>query len=126
MSVFAIYNLDSGEIVRQVACPTIALAHMQAGSNEAVYIGDARDDLHWIDPQTGERQDRLPIEPTVSTATGEATLSGLPDDTEVRCEGQAETVSGSIAIEFDLPGTYTITLRCPPRYLDTEIEVEIP
>ena len=74
----------------------------------------------------GEIKQRSELSPSVSTSTGQATLSNLPDGTVVRCLGESETSTGTTTIEADEPGTYSIQLDPPVTHKPKTIEVDIP
>jgi len=123
---FCSYN-ESGEITKVFSGLSEPTVQKNVEPSDYLYVGAAIPHIHWINPTTGERQDRQEMTPSVTTSAGEATLSGLPDPCEVRCLGETEEVTGgTITIEVDEPGTYTVELRSRPQYFDHTLEVEIP
>lgn len=126
---FYVYDA-AGKIRRWGACPASMVA-AQAGAGEFVRIGAANDALQYVDmadPDNPLVRDKPPIP---YTRTGNS-LSGLPNPTlvKVRMEGtplkgEITVTDGALSVAADLPGRYVLTLISNPRYLETEITLDL-
>jgi len=127
MSHFVVYNLESGAILRTGNAPE-NMIDLQPKGNEAVLKQSAKDDIHYVDlsSDTPVIRERSPIRPSVSTQTGEVTLSELPDPCTVSWgEQSAQATGGTATVQFDEPGTYALMLEAGAAYQSTKIEVAI-
>ena len=126
MPSFFEYNAD-GAIVVEWTCPDSMIERQVSAGNSYLRSNGKSGESHYVDLNGPSIVERASIDPSVSTSSGEATLSGLPDPTTVKWSGQqAEATGGEATVQVDEPGTYTLTLEAGVEYLDTEIKVEIP
>lgn len=101
----------TGEILRIGSAPIDAILQ-QASDGELAMIGAADQMTQYVDLTTGVVIDKTSIVPVVNGLV----LSGLPDPCTVSAEGEsAEILGGSITLEFDVPGTYYVTIEALHR-----------
>jgi len=120
----AIYDLSTGEIRATLVGDSSDIeAHL--APDEGVYAGDARDDEHWIDPDTGERRDCTDIVPTVIDVPGQVTISGLPAGAIAVINSEIiEIEGGELVLVSDVPAVLDVRFRAP-RHFDHRMEVSI-
>mgnify|MGYP006421436059 CR=1 FL=1 len=128
MKRYLFYQSTTGSIDKVVETSSSIDEKLESSQDAIVdETGNANDETHYVDLSGPSIAERQPIDPSVSTQTGEATLSGLPDPTTVSWQGQfAEATGGTAAVQFSEPGVYTLLLEASVAYQPTEIEVTIP
>lgn len=120
---YIIYNLATGEILRNVDCPE-SMLDIQVAAGEDSLVGQADDATRYV--QGGQAVDRpamsLIVGATAITADGvdEATISGIPEGAE--CEGLTIEADGLFIFTTDDPGDHVLTFRLFP-YLDAEVTI---
>ena len=128
----AIYDIQSGRIDRVVFGPKTQIQQQALDGESFLDItgNDAADDASWYVDLSGDEpglRQRAAMNPSVSTSTGQAEITNMPDPCEIHWKGQyAEATGGAATLTFDEPGTYTLTLRAEPAYLPHTLEVDIP
>ncbi|MEC8919237.1 MAG: hypothetical protein VX796_16705 [Pseudomonadota bacterium] len=120
MKRYALYT-DAGEI-----------ASIFTGSPESAALQGSRylecdegvsDTTHYI--REGSICEKARLDVVISVAGLVATLSGIPEGTTVRAQGQLFAVSGEVELEFDRLGRYPVHLMTPPEYVNVAVEVDI-
>lgn len=134
---YTVYNTTTGEIVRQVKCPSDS-ADLQAGDGEDLLDGGYNDLDYYIDlTQTSpELKPSMPgaINTTTIAADGvdAATITGLPTQSmngnsiavTAKVGRQRHNVTdGEVVFSTDTPGAYTIECSAP-TYLPAVFSVE--
>lgn len=129
MSAFTVYDEATGEILWTGNGPAALVGRQSPGKGRAVLAGDGDERSQYVDlsQDVPEVVDRMTMTPSVSTSPGQAEIANLPDPCEIRWGDQvAVATGGSATIQFDEPGTHTLTLRSEPQYLEHALEVGIP
>jgi hypothetical protein len=112
---------ENGRILRTGVAPG-QMVEIQAQSGEHVFAGVADQIRQYIDIAEAAVLDR----PTLTPIVDGLTISNLPNGCIASTEGQEFLViSGQINLEYELPGTYAVTLRAWP-WLDATVEVVQP
>lgn len=121
---YAVYDPATGEIFRAGTAPN---PQDQPNAGEALFLGPAADEIHYIDPATGERQNKRNMLPVWTIGTGTVTVSNLPV-CQVRVDRGAwfEVTDSTAEITVDVPGTYLIEIAAGPQVHPYVNEVEIP
>ncbi|WP_163557590.1 hypothetical protein [Halomonas sp. NO4] len=93
----------------------------------AVDVSSFDDTTHYVDLSGDEPvvKERESLDTTHTIAGLEVTFQALPSGTEIEVNRQTMIADGDDVIEFDLPGTYSISLAGPPAYRDEELEVTV-
>ena len=53
-------------------------------------------------------------------------LLDIPPGASIIVDGETHQIEGTmVELDFDVPGTYPVTLQCAPAYLDTTIEITV-
>jgi len=113
---YIIFN-DQGEILRTVSCPK-DMAVDQLSEGEWLLEGRWDDTKFYVENGSVVERPHFPI-----TIEG-STITGIPIPTTITIEGVSyEVTEGTLELEFDAPGSYTVSLRSFP-YLDTEVTIE--
>lgn len=118
---YAVYESD-GAIFGIVSQPLKAKAPKNA-IRIPCPVNDAR---YYVDVATKALHPKREVtaQPIVNGLT--VTLDGLPAGLVVMTNRQqATTDGGPLTIHYDLPGTYAISLRGHPHFIDTTLEVTI-
>ena len=118
---YAVYESD-GAIFGIVSQPLKAKAP-KSSIRITAPVDDAR---HYVDvaTKTLHAKRELNAQPVVSDLS--VTIPGLPAGLWVMTNRQqATTDGGPLTIHYDLPGTYAISLRGHPHFIDTTLEVTI-
>jgi len=120
------YDTATGAIIRSgQAAP--AMVDLQADDGEAVIRAEASDATHYVDLDTESVVERAAINPSVSTSTGQVTLSNLPDPCTIRWQKQSgEVTGGQATVTFDEPGQARLVIEREPTHVPHEITVTIP
>lgn len=127
MTAFTVYDTRSGAILRSGDAPESMHPAQTLGANEAVVAAPGDDVRQYVEIDSVTVVDRAAMNPSVSTSTGQAEITNLPDPCEILWGEQlAEAAGGSATVTFDEPGTYELVLRAEPQYLEHTLEVDIP
>jgi len=127
----AIYNEDTGAIIRIVDAPADHIT-LQVQEGEAYVVSaTATDEGHYFNTELTEIHSKmdLPIittnTPLIADGADEVIISGIPSGVQVQWpDGQTDIVTdGEIRFSVDLPGTYTFQFTAIP-YLDKEVTIE--
>ncbi|WP_062359640.1 hypothetical protein [Vreelandella aquamarina] len=119
---FAFYD-ENGEITMTLNAPSKKYALYQA--KEFVECDEeVTPATHYVAAQRAEAKAPLPIRHFVSSLS--VTFEELPEGIKVETNGM-ETVTDNepLVIEYDVPGTYTISFSGLVNYLDHELEVTV-
>lgn len=55
-----------------------------------------------------------------------ARIQAIPAGASIVVEGEEYPIEGSfVELGYDVPGTYTVTLKCEPRYHNLDIEITV-
>jgi hypothetical protein len=109
----AVYN-GAGEIVRVEVGPH---RYLKCGGN----VGD---ETHFV--ANGEVKEKTAFKYQVKKQKLKVVLQGLPLNAVVTVGGQSLQVdAAATVIEFDIPGTYTVTLNGLIGYLEEDLEVTV-
>lgn len=119
---FAFYD-ENGEITMTLDAPSKKYALYQA--KEFVECDEeVTPATHYVAAQRAEAKVPLPSRHFVSSLS--VTFEELPEGIKVETNGM-ETVTDNepLVIEYDVPGTYTISFSGHVRYLDHDLEVTV-
>lgn len=117
---FTVCSQD-GEVLRTGSAP-LNVIPMQGAVGETVFVGYVNQQAQYVDLTTTTVMQKQQITPTVNGLE----LSNLPSPCIVTVEDQrVEVTGGTIILEFDVPGEYSITLEAP-KHLQTIIQVTQP
>ncbi|WJZ48859.1 hypothetical protein [Halomonas phage vB_HmeY_H4907] len=105
----------------------------QVLSGSPLYIrvpndSDVLDTTHYVDVETETVLPKRPIEVVVEQGADplSITLTGVPSGVTLSTNGmETKTDDQPLVIEYDVPGTYTISFSGHVRYLDHELEVTV-
>ncbi len=89
---------------------------------------DVLDTTHYVDVETETVLPKQPLQFTVEQNDNSLsiTLTGLPAGVTVSSNSMETVTDGEpLVVEYDIPGTYTITLTGRVEYLDHETEVTV-
>lgn len=89
---------------------------------------DVLDTTHYVDVETETVLPKRPIEATVEQGADPLSIAlmGLPTGVTLSTNGISTVTTGDRqAIEYDIPGTYTISFSGLVNYLDHEMEVTV-
>ena len=110
-----------GRILRIGSCPA-EMVDLQSQPGEHAFAGTADQLRQYIDVEAAAVLDRPTIAPVVSGLT----ISNLPPGCIAITEEQEfPVVDGAITLDYELPGTYLVTLRAWP-WLDATVSVVQP
>ncbi len=132
MPNYSIYKTQSGEIVRQIACPA-ELIVLQVGVGEAVYPGFPDPAVYYVDAGVLREREVMPVSidklQVVANGIDTVTISGIPGVAERRLVRvnrvpyRLEAGDPVFELTTDMPGEYRVSVVSPP-YLDKEWIVE--
>jgi len=109
-----------GEVLRFGTAPGDSI-QAQAQPGEYAFMGIVGTD-QYVDLTTATVMQKQQITPTINGLE----LSNLPSPCIVTVEDQrVEVTGGTITLEFDVPGEYSVTLEAP-KHLQTIIQVTQP
>lgn len=116
---YTVYKIQTGKVVKVLYCP-MAVLPLQIEDDET-YINTAVTDPNmYINTATNKPEQR----PTLKATLQGMTIYGVPDRSQIIIEGVTYTADGKpIELEFNMPGTYLITVVCWP-FLDWSVSVE--
>jgi len=105
----------------------------QVLSGSPLYIrvpndSDVLDTTHYVDVETETVLPKRPIEVVVEQGADplSITLTGVPSGVTLSTNGmETKTDDQPLVIEYDVPGTYTISFSGLVNYLDHELEVTV-
>lgn len=111
---YVVYDETTGRIRAQIVCPP-PMIRIQLSRTEAAIEGSASSGDSYVDLST------LTIQPMRSF-----TLSDIPLPCIVTIEGVSYECDTTPAFEFDVPGTYRITIDAGAQYRKGEFEYDYP
>ncbi len=87
---------------------------------------ETRDTTHYFDNTLGVIREKEALNYQQNISGLVVTIEGMPSGVRVETNGM-ETVTDNepLVIEYDVPGTYTISFSGHVRYLDHELEVTV-
>jgi hypothetical protein len=114
---YLVFNKQSGRITKRVVCPENVIG-LQCSSDEDYMVGDVLDTRLYV------HHGRIIPRPLLPVVRKGHILTGIPAGAEVLIEDATYIADGKpLELEFSLPGTYLIQVRCWP-YLDWETTFE--
>lgn len=115
MNTYAVYD-DSGFIKQLIST-----------LNHYVEVGDeVSDDTHYVDITTHAVEAKQLLNPETTVDGLVATLTGLPKGLNVETNNLGTVTDDSpLVIEYDVPGTFVISLSGRVDYLSCELEVTV-
>lgn len=130
MKTLLFYDSTSGKVCRIVSLQDVIADEEKApAGQDKIELTENVSDIEsvYMDPVTLTITSKQGMTPDIVTAAGEVTISNIPDPCTVIWNGQAGVVTGgTTTITFDEPGTKYLILRDHPKFLDHNLEVEIP
>lgn len=109
-----------GNILRSGAAPNTHIS-LQAQPGEVALKMDAKDTLHWVDPVTTERKDKIPF-PITRIAN---TITGIPDGTKLQGEGFNQVITdGALNYVSNRKGEHRLVLT-HKEYLTEVVVISI-
>lgn len=122
-----VFDEKTGQALRVVKCQESA-AGIQAGPGEAWVYGEGRPNEIYVDlsdPDKPKLAHRHPFVHAVTVAGLGATISNMPKSCFVWLDGvRYDVPDGTLEIEFDLPGRYSLTLE-HPHYMTATVDLVI-
>lgn len=110
-----------GDVLRTGVAP-LHVINDQAQIGEMVFVGTVDQLTEYIDVESCSVIQKRRISPVVTGLV----VANLPSPCVVSAEGQsAEVLGGSITLEFDVPGTYSVTIEAM-HWIPAVIEVIQP
>lgn len=125
----AIYNIETGAIVRMVECHADNVAN-QCGDGESYKLTESTvdDEHHYIDVGVEWHPfvERVAQEYSVTVSELTATITGLVPGTLVQVDGADVVVDDEpTEIEFDAPGIRYFMLSGAVPFIDEQFEVDV-
>lgn len=120
MKRYALYT-DAGEIVA-IFTGTVESAAIQ-GYNFQECDAEVSDTTHYV--HAGKICAKTSLDVHLSIEDLVATLSGIPEGSVIRAQGQEFEAAGDVELEFDRLGRYRVHVVPPPMYADTTVEVHL-
>lgn len=117
---YVIYDMQNGKIAKVVQCPMTVLP-LQIEDHQTYIEGNVVSADQYVHPVNKVIQTR----PTLKAKLTDMVLHGVPETAQVIIDGVTYEADGqAIELEFDMPGSYLITVVCWP-FLDWSTTLEV-
>lgn len=124
----AIVYDESGAIIEEVTAYDLDQLEKQVGAGSALYdVGAVSYKTHYVDIADDLAiKERAPLDINSQLDSLTVSITGVPSGSRVEVGIDSLEADGGVTeIEFDIPGTYKISIFPPAQFLDTELEVTV-
>lgn len=115
-----LYDITTGKIASIMEAPTEVIEATASVTGKEIFVGEGNHMTQYV--VGGEVVDR----PTNPARVEGLAIVDLPvPSTVILSDVEYEVTDGTAEFEFNLPGTYSVTVKSWP-YLDQELQIENP
>jgi len=128
---YTVFDKTSGKIIRQVMCDeSLIKANLENGED---FIEspqghlDPIESFYFVDPPTKSLVEKRALSLQVEVSGLSCTVSNIPVGAMVLCDFNepAEINDGVLEVDFEAPGTYTISVIPGLEYMAEDLEVTV-